>query len=158
MVQTPRSERTNQQTIEPPDLGWLRRLWVCVLSLIFPGLGQAVRGAYFRAFIITIIAVLAIATIRFSVYAWPLLPSRFVYVAIVLAALAVIPVAIFAAVDAFRFRTNRASRYPAWWRRWLVYLGILAVLACARTSSARFIGRHFQFQDRRWSLHCSSAI
>jgi signal peptidase I len=119
---------TDGQTSEPQKLGWVARLWACVLSLIFPGMGQALRGAYGRALVLAVTAVLTIAIVRYSVYAWPWLPSRLIYGVILIAALAVLSIAIFSAIDAFRFNVNRKSRFRIWWKRWLVYLGILAVL------------------------------
>lgn len=116
----------NAQTLQAR---WWSRLWTGVLSLFFPGMGQAFRGAYRRGFAFAVSFVVAIGLYRLSVYALAWLPSGLVYALMIVAIVAASATVIFGVCDAFRFKTYRPTRFRAWWKRWPVYAAVVVVVS-----------------------------
>jgi signal peptidase I len=103
------------------------RYGAALVSLVFPGMGQAVLGETRRGLVFAAAALAWGLAYRFSPYGVTVAPSSFWPPAVTLLVLAGLALALGAALDAFR-RAAAVPR-PRAIRRWLVYAVIAAVPA-----------------------------
>jgi signal peptidase I len=107
-----------------PPKRWWWRCWLFILSLIVPGLGQALNGEYRRGVFVLIAAVFCSLLVNASGFIWRLSPLSILLLLIV-ASIAVFVLGVWAGVDAFR-----RGRQPPEWRlprlkRYFVYAAFL---------------------------------
>jgi signal peptidase I len=104
----------------------LLRCWAALLSLVFSGLGQAVRGEWRRALAFATLGIVWDVAYYASPYGAVAAPSALWPGLVTVLVPAGLVLALWAAVDAARFRP--AVPRALWLRRWLGYAAIVAVL------------------------------
>jgi signal peptidase I len=126
---TPEATATASET--PRDVAPRKRglrYWAGFVSVIFPGMGQAVLGERRRGLAFAAAALAWGIAYRVSPYGATLAPSAFWPPVVSALLLAGVCLALWAAADAF-FRTPAVSAPARAVRRWLVYVAIAAVPA-----------------------------
>jgi signal peptidase I len=108
-----------------------------LLSLLFPGLGQAFRGAYRRGICFAAADLLLILIATQSSYAWPVFPAGIAFGVIWLsAAVLLFVVTWWVVIDAFLFRGNDPQQLTQRWARYLVYAGFVVILGSREFAEA----------------------
>jgi signal peptidase I len=100
------------------------RIWVILISLFVPGLGQAFLSRYRRGAIFTRAVVIAALILKASVFLWPVWrPAVLPFILIAFAAGVVI--VLWAAIDSWRCAGRAAVLRPTWPKRYLVYSAMI---------------------------------
>jgi signal peptidase I len=90
-------------------------------------MGQALRGAYRRACGFAVVAIAGRLLFQSVPYLWPRHPSSLLGALTIASGVAILVITAVAAIDAARFRRNRANRHGVWWQRWSIYGALIVV-------------------------------